>query len=391
MDETPGRTGLIWRQNRRGEITAWIRVCTPRGRTRLLCGRWPADTITAIAKRARALRVGVDNGEDRNAATRASKRAHKALTPTVGTRLREWQLARQAAWSPAYAVKIGRLVAHEIMPTLGKRPLAEVSRAEWVGLVIAKRPTAPIRAGTLYDIISSFTNFAEAAGWIPAAPLPRKGRSTLAPKGASRERTLTAAELLAVWHGAAGLLTRKRVFIRLAILTGARESEVGGIIAGEIDMQLGRWTIPATRAKNRRSITLPLGPLALAELAAVWPSVRCSTESQPDLAGWHLLGETPGRPLATFSKLKERLDKLSGVSSWRIHDLRRTMRTGLSALGVAREVAELCLNHVSAFTPLEQTYNRHDYAAEIIAAVQLWQEHVGRIINAAVKAAAAAD
>jgi hypothetical protein len=34
------------------------------------------------------------------------------------------------------------------------------------------------------------------------------------------------------------------------------------------------------------------------------------------------------------------------LPSWRLHDLRRTLRTGLGRLKVAPHVAELVLNHV---------------------------------------------
>ena len=57
----------------------------------------------------------------------------------------------------------------------------------------------------------------------------------------------------------------------------------------------------------------------------------------------------PGRRGAFngFSKAKAGLDKASGVKDWRLHDLRRTMATGLQKLGVRLEVTEAVLNHVS--------------------------------------------
>ncbi len=51
------------------------------------------------------------------------------------------------------------------------------------------------------------------------------------------------------------------------------------------------------------------------------------------------------------------------MTDWRWHDLRRTARTGMTRLGVARDHAEAAINHVSGRSALERTYDRHDYAA----------------------------
>src|SRR5215831_15049908 len=51
------------------------------------------------------------------------------------------------------------------------------------------------------------------------------------------------------------------------------------------------------------------------------------------------------RPINGWYLAKLKLDQLSGVKNWVVHDLRRTMRTNLSALRIADHVAELCLGH----------------------------------------------
>ena len=76
----------------------------------------------------------------------------------------------------------------------------------------------------------------------------------------------------------------------------------------------------------------------------------------------------------TLNKWIERLRHKAGLLDVRLHDLRRTLRTGLAELGVRFEVAERVLNH--AVPGLEAVYNRHSYAAEKRAALALWAEHV---------------
>ena len=159
----------------------------------------------------------------------------------------------------------------------------------------------------------------------------------------------------------------------------AREMEVADIAAGEVGRAAGRWTIPGARTKNALPHTIPLCPLALAELDAVWPA----DGEGADGGGGRLLGAVPGGGLRGFSKLKARLDALSGVADWRWHDLRRTARTGMTRLGVPRDHAEAAINHVSGRSALERTYGRHDYAGEIVSALGCWQAHVARLVAGA--------
>ena len=76
----------------------------------------------------------------------------------------------------------------------------------------------------------------------------------------------------------------------------------------------------------------------------------------------------------TLHQLIERVRRDAGLLDVRLHDLRRTLRTGLAELGVTFEVAERVLNH--AMPGLQAVYNRHNYLAEKRRALTLWAEHV---------------
>jgi len=82
--------------------------------------------------------------------------------------------------------------------------------------------------------------------------------------------------------------------------------------------------------------------------------------------------------------MKLRLDTLSGVSNWRLHDLRRTVVSGMAALGVAPHVADRILNHVGGtIGGVAAVYQRHEFLAERKAALDLWGAHVSAITNQA--------
>jgi integrase len=345
-------------------------------RTRPGLGAWPTVGIKLARQRARELLLDIAKGGDpvEEKRTARQERNARAALPTVAACLADWREAKAGAWSPRYAKEIERLCRKFVVPVLGKRVLRETTRQDWTGLIAAHHGKRPGPATWIFQLASAFLGYAEAHGWIETFPLPRKGLALLAPKGAPRKRVLHDSELRRVWQASGELVPKSRCFVRLLTLTGCRVSEAAGIAMGELDLARARWTIPAERAKNRRAITLPLHPLTLAELAKVLPDPPLS-------ADYKLLGRIKGSGLNGISNIKELLDKVSGVTAWTMHDLRRTCRTDMARLGVPTTHGEAALNHIGGRTALERTYNVHDYAPEIIAAMERWQAHVAEIVG----------
>jgi integrase len=94
-----------------------------------------------------------------------------------------------------------------------------------------------------------------------------------------------------------------------------------------------------------------------------------------------LPGARRGSPFSGWSKAKAQLDELSGVTDWRLHDLRRTVATGLQRLGIRLEVTEAVLNHVSGSRAgIVGVYQTHDYASEKREALSSWARHMMDIV-----------
>jgi integrase len=369
--------GLVLRMTWTGAATWSMRALLRDGRhTRVTLGAYPALSLAEARKVALDALARIHKGADLVAEKRAARAARKAALAeaTVAERLAQWQQAKTSRWSDRYAAEVARLVEREILPALGAKPLRLTTRADWTGLVARKRASAPVVAGHLYRIASSFLNHAEAEGWIDSPILPRKGAARLAPPPPPRERALSDDELIAIWTATAAEPPKSRAFVRLMILTGCRRAEAAGITTGEIDREAGIWRLPGTRAKNGRAHVMPLCDLALAELDAVWPEHGAAAGSD-----WRLLG-AHGSGFVGFSKLKSRIDTKANIAPWCWHDLRRTVRTGLARLGVDRLHAERALNHVSGQSRLERTYDTHDYEAETLAALRRWQAHVASLV-----------
>ena len=85
-----------------------------------------------------------------------------------------------------------------------------------------------------------------------------------------------------------------------------------------------------------------------------------------------------------FSHAKRLLDQLSGVTGWRLHDLRRTCVSGMARLGVAPHVADKILNHQSGtISGVAAVYQRHEFLAERRAALNRWGAHVAGLLKEA--------
>jgi integrase len=90
-----------------------------------------------------------------------------------------------------------------------------------------------------------------------------------------------------------------------------------------------------------------------------------------------------------FSKAKKKLDEATGVSGWRLHDLRRTVSTGMAHLKIRVEVVEKLLNHsTGTLGGVAGVYNRFAYMDEMRDAVERWAEFIDELISGAAASSA---
>ncbi|MGI9435476.1 MAG: tyrosine-type recombinase/integrase [Geminicoccaceae bacterium] len=203
-----------------------------------------------------------------------------------------------------------------------------------------------------------------------------------------RDRVLKHGELRAIWQ-TTNTASDYNSIIRLLLLTGQRRDEVAGMRWSEIDYDQALWTLPRERTKNGLQHDVPLSNQALEIILS--HSRRNEAQGRPrDL----IFGRGSG-PFSGWSRCKMRLDAQLGraaqsghivegenVESWRLHDLRRSVVTGMAEeLGVLPHVIEGVVNHVSGHkSGVAGIYNRATYAKEKRTALQSWADHVNRIV-----------
>jgi integrase len=183
-------------------------------------------------------------------------------------------------------------------------------------------------------------------------------------------------ELTALWNVADSETLPWGPALKLLMLTGARRSEVFEADRAEIDVQSKEWVIPAERAKNGLPHIVPLSAEALTVIKSI-PASDESLKLFPAMGNPENGPSGHSRALTRFRRsLDERL-KREHTERWTLHDIRRTVATGLQRLGVRFEVTEAVLNHVSgAKGGIAGVYQRHDWKAEKRKALDAWAKHL---------------
>jgi integrase len=190
-------------------------------------------------------------------------------------------------------------------------------------------------------------------------------------KKLSRERVLTSEELKKVWNGAALLGTPHCQVIRLLILSGCRLNEVAQAKWSEIGDLRGRcWTIPKERMKMGEAHAIPLTDMMIEVLRSLPRGTK----------GDCIFSVNNGKSPNQFqSRAKARITEAADIAAWVTHDLRRTMRTKCSPLGIPRHIAEEMIAH--ARPGVVGIYDLHEYLDEKRDGFERWNNEVARIVG----------
>lgn len=358
----------------------------------------PRFTLAAARKAYDAARADVASGIDpaakREQTRQAAEREREAqrLEPTIAALLVEyWE--REARHRKTGG-ELRRLLEKDVLPYWGKRKVKNITRRDAVELLDRIRDRAPITANRVHGRLVRLFNFAAERGIIEVNPLTAIRK----PQEAPRERVLSDDEIAAFWHAmpATGVDWQTAAALQMILLTGQRPGEVSGMRWDELDPSGHWWTIPPARYKTGIEQVVPLGPLArrllreARELAGksayVFPSPRPNGKDRPLQV--HTLARALNRKFASLPATVaagnstaplELVKRLSAarVEAFTPHDLRRTLRTRLAALGIDPLVAEKVLGH--QLQGIARIYDRHDYAREKRAALLTWERHLYRL------------
>ncbi|QRM19716.1 tyrosine-type recombinase/integrase [Dechloromonas sp. TW-R-39-2] len=223
---------------------------------------------------------------------------------------------------------------------LGHTQLVRLTTSAMVSKLQEYAESAPVSANRCLSNWKLALDYACEIGALDNNPLARTTSRVVGGEEKTRDRTLSDSEIRTVWNSG-------ETIMRFLLLTGLRISE-----AQKGTQEQDKWHLDST--KNGDPHWVHLTPLA-------------SSQIEP----WTT------SPTSIQSKLKRWCER-EKVQPFTPHDLRRTFATRLAGIGIAPHVIEKCLNH--RMQGVMAVYNRHDYAAERIAAAEQWSTELERIL-----------
>jgi integrase len=264
--------------------------------------------------------------------------------------------------------EIARLLRREIGKTWAGRSIHEITKRGVVEVVTAiEQRGAPVAANKALKATKTFLRWCMGRAVLdqsPAEGVP------LPSKEVARDRVLDDNELGQVILAARKIGGPYGGIVELLALTGQRREEAAGLQREELDLLQRVWTLPKSRTKNAKTHVVHLSEQSMAVL-------KRADQREPYV--FSLLGT---KPFQEFSRAKRRLDEVSGVTGWRLHDLRRTCVSGMARIGIAPHIADKILNHQSGtISGVAAVYQRHEFLAERQEALERWGAHVARIVS----------
>jgi integrase len=302
---------------------------------RMTLGRYPALSLEIARDAAEDALREVAGGRD-PAAERASMTGG-ALTFEAFAKayVERYAKANKHSWA-----EDARMIERDLLPAWRRRPAETITRRDVIELLERKLQRGhPYAANRRLALIRKMFAWGLEVDLVPATPVV----AVKAPaREARRERVLSAAELAALWRAWDQIGWPFGPLGKLMLLTAQRRGAVAGLRLVDIALAGQIWSLPDGAIRGGRAHEVPLSSFAV-EILTSLPR-RDSRYVFP--ARGH-----PEHPVSGFSVAARRMAELSGVTGWRLDDLRRTAAVGMARLGTPPQVLEQILGRAPALAP----------------------------------------
>lgn len=386
-------------------------------------GGYPAFSLAEAREAARIALKAAARGDD----PAAAKRAEAMRQPDTVANVVEIFLKRHMEGkgrTTSYTAATRRTFENHVLPRWRSRDIRKITRRDVIELLDAivdkgapttspSGPTkrtrkrqvgGPIAANRTLAAIRKLFNWALQRGLIDATPVALVENPG---EEQRRERALSADEIKELWPRFDALGYPVGPFFKMVLVTGQRRSEVSGMRWAGINEAERTWTLASEDTKAGRAHIVPLSQPALEILAECRLGIekqqkarrKIEGEMPPEGLGAYVFTTMGDRPISGYGKAKARIDKAvrkarkkaikaerpesaaapDDLEPWTIHDLRRTVATGLGRLGISRLVIARVLNH--ADRTVTGIYDRHEYLAEKRHALEAWGQYVQALMS----------
>ncbi len=345
-------------------------------RKRYPLGHYPNLSLAKARETAHKLSGRVANGEDpAEDRLKQKKAAREAMSFRELARL---YMRDHAKPHKALSSQRGdqRGIDIDLLPALGDRDIRLITRADVVKLldgIVARG--SKVMANRTLALLSVIFTFARNKGYLPVDSVhPCQGVPLPGGKEKSRERVLNRQEIATLWKALESLEGSTASIYRLMLLTGQRSGEVKAMSWNELDWEEKLWIIPGSKMKNRQEHRVPLSHAAL----------ECLEERRQEATSGDWVFPSRFKKMPHIRHLETGMKRLQKACEPRLdhftaHDLRRTVATELSKLGIDDVVIAKILGHTWGDRQVTSVYNRWDKLPEMREALERWASKLGQI------------
>ena len=345
----------------------------------LTLGHYPDMALAQARVEARQARVLVDRQQDPLSVRRAAL-AEERRKGSFKALCEDWYRAEVQARGLKHPAVPRRHLDRYLLPKFGRLAASDITPADIARLLDELKGRAPTAANDLLRFTRRIFAFGVRRRYVlsnPAADFsPRLDAGGIE---RPRSRALSFDELARLFEAIRGTPNfgeENLLAIKLLLALCVRKGELLGARWAEFDIdgetQAGAvWRLPASRTKTGESLDIPLAPTVVEWLT----TLRALAAGSEYILPKRRRDPRERVPHVGIDTLNVALRRVKhGMAHFTLHDLRRTARTHLAALGVRREVAERCLGH--KLRGVEGTYDRHDYFKERRLALVQWAQLV---------------
>lgn len=349
-------------------------------------GSYPSLSLAEARETAREALKLAGQGVDPIQAKESKKRevaSIKSVREAVDVFIQRYAKEKNRSWE-----EVERVFNVYIIPKMGDRALPSITPADIHDVLDALMDAGhPYMANRVFAHIRKFFNWCAERHWISEPPTKHISRPA---EEEARDRVLDNGEIERVWQGCDDLGWPFGPYFKLLLVTGQRRNEIAGMKWEHVDLGNKLWTLPKEKTKSKRQHEVPLSPMAVEILKAT------------PRDGKYVFSTTGKTPISGFSKAKERCDKAMATNQleasgkkkwtdkefeqnqlppWRLHDIRRTVASGMAEIGIAPHVIEKVLNHSTGqISGVAAVYNRHTYLREKTDALSAWARALEAIV-----------
>lgn len=286
-----------------------------------------------------------------------------------------------------------RTLYGDAVAILGEKNASEVTRKDVINMIKAIIDRgANVQAGRVLSELTIAYEYAIGLEMFPdsfanpallAKASLKQARAKLTPSKGTRVLSDMELKEVLTWLPKSGFSEKQKAILNITLWTGCRTGEVCEAVWRDINLDQKTWHIRESKNGAERYVQLS------AQCVAFFKAFKVMGEN-----GYVFESERSGKPILqkSLTETKWRLKNpdqvsnqkyqqhqlwLSHIPDWNPHDLRRTVRTGLSRLGCPSDVAEAVLGHSKK--GIEGTYNLHTYEKECAEWLQKWADYLDEL------------